>query len=67
MITIQLNSQPTTLTETCTIQHALILWGYSQTNFAVAVNQNFIPQTHYAETFLQQGDLVDVVAPMQGG
>jgi sulfur carrier protein len=35
--------------------------------FAVAVNQNFVPQSHYAETQLYPGDKIEILIPMQGG
>ncbi len=35
--------------------------------FAVAVNNCFIAKTEYERTRLQDGDRIDLVAPMQGG
>ena len=35
--------------------------------FAVALNENFVPKTAYAETEIQEGDKIEIVAPMQGG
>lgn len=34
---------------------------------AVAVNQEFVPRARYATRVLQDGDEVEIVAPMQGG
>ena len=35
--------------------------------FAVAVNKIFVPKHLYQTTYLQEGDAVDVVSPIQGG
>ena len=35
--------------------------------FAVAVNGEFVPQSHYQQHVICEGDLIDVVAPIFGG
>jgi sulfur carrier protein len=34
---------------------------------AVARNGAFVPKDHYASILLEDGDLIEIVAPMQGG
>ena len=34
---------------------------------AVALNQEFVPRGKYADTKLNDGDDIEIVAPMQGG
>ena len=34
---------------------------------AVAHNGNFVPKAEYAQVDLSEGDLIEIVAPMQGG
>lgn len=34
---------------------------------AVARNGNFVPKGDYAQIFLEDGDAIEIVAPMQGG
>lgn len=34
---------------------------------AVARNQTVIPKGDWAQTFLDDGDMIEIVAPMQGG
>ncbi len=41
--------------------------GYSGNQFAIAVNGEFVPKSTYTEFFLNQGDKVDIVAPIAGG
>ncbi len=35
--------------------------------FAAAVNLQFVPQAHYHQTALQDGDRIDLIAPVVGG
>jgi sulfur carrier protein len=35
--------------------------------FAAAVNLQFVPNTHYAVTLLQEDDRIDIIAPVTGG
>ena len=42
--------------------------GYSlQAAFACAVNHRFVPRESWAQTLLQRGDRVEVIAPVTGG
>lgn len=41
--------------------------GYEQGGFATAINSTFVPRSDYDNTQLHQGDMIEVVAPMQGG
>lgn len=41
--------------------------GYAGKIVAVARNGEFVPRTAYADTALNDGDALDIVAPMQGG
>ncbi|NJM12898.1 MAG: sulfur carrier protein ThiS [Synechococcaceae cyanobacterium SM1_2_3] len=45
------------------IQH----WGYVGAPIAVAHNDEFVPRSRYAAISLQDGDRLEIVAPMQGG
>ena len=59
--------------ESSDLKEVLIQWQSESkskqacTNFAVAVNQNFIPKSHYANTQLCVGDKLEILTPMQGG
>jgi len=41
--------------------------GANGSPFAIAINQKFIPKQCYGSTTLNDGDRVELVAPMQGG
>ncbi|MBS0289555.1 MAG: sulfur carrier protein ThiS [Proteobacteria bacterium] len=35
--------------------------------YSVALNRSFVPRIHYTTTFLCEGDIIDIIIPMQGG
>lgn len=49
------------------LSDALAVWNYTNGKYAVAVNGEFVPRSQYAAVELQDGDTVDVVAPVGGG
>jgi sulfur carrier protein len=40
---------------------------YKVKGFAVAVNTTFVPIAKYDETIINEGDAIDILAPVQGG
>ncbi len=63
---VTLNQQPHELPEGASLALALEAGGFKPP-FAVAVNLQFVPRTHYAHTTLQAGDQVEVISPITGG
>ncbi len=52
------------------LPEVLVFLGYgtaSNNNFAIAVNETFVPRSAYEQTQIQEGDKLEIVAPMQGG
>ena len=41
--------------------------GYAGRKVAVAVNETFVPRAGWRERVVEEGDRLDVVAPIQGG
>ncbi|MYD97221.1 MAG: sulfur carrier protein ThiS [Gammaproteobacteria bacterium] len=41
--------------------------GYAGRKVAVAVNETFVPRAGWRERVIEEGDRLDVVAPIQGG
>ena len=35
--------------------------------FAVAINLTFVPKNRYDQTLLQEGDQIEIIAPITGG
>jgi sulfur carrier protein len=54
-------------TQAQTLQELLTAFGYGDAMVATALNGTFVPLKARAQTRLAAGDVVDVVAPMQGG
>lgn len=50
-----------------TLEAALLELGYGDAVVATALNGAFVPAPKRAETELQPGDSIEVLAPMQGG
>lgn len=63
---VSLNQQPTELPAQASVQDALALL-QPKPPFAVAVNTVFVPRAQYASRLLQEGDRVEVIAPVTGG
>ncbi|WP_404302951.1 sulfur carrier protein ThiS [Alicycliphilus denitrificans] len=61
-----INQQPTELPAQASVQDALAVL-VPTPPFAVAVNTLFVPRTQYAAHLLQDGDRVEVIAPVTGG
>ena len=49
------------------LDQALSELGYTQSGIATAVNGTFIPKAQRCDKLLDDGDRIEVVAPMQGG
>ena len=50
-----------------TISELVIELGYKDKVIAVAANETFVARRDYEETTIQDGDEIEIVAPMQGG
>ncbi len=63
---VLINQKPYDLPEGTTLAEAIAQVGASGP-FAVAINLEFVPQARYEQTRLQEGDQVEIVAPVAGG
>lgn len=64
---IQLNGQAITMIQQQDLQTLLKAYGLLMPYTAVAINQIIIQPTDYTQTYLKEGDSIEVVTPMQGG
>lgn len=64
---ITLNGKTKTYDQSASIAALLQHEGYAGMTIAVARNGTFIPKTTYESTMIEDGDEIDIVAPMQGG
>lgn len=67
MIEVILNGESRALPRATSVSNALSEWGYQCERIAVAINGEFVARGDYTQRLLDERDLVDVVAPMQGG
>ncbi|MDY0135761.1 MAG: sulfur carrier protein ThiS [Thiomicrospira sp.] len=62
---VKINDQPT---ETAAKDLAgLVVELNIEGAFALALNENFVPKSQYADTTIHENDRIEIVAPMQGG
>lgn len=61
-----INQTRHTLPEGATLADAIDLL-QARAPFAAAVNLQFVPQTRYNQTRLQDDDRIDIIAPVTGG
>lgn len=62
-----LNGQSHKMVQTMNVADMLQHHGYENMIVAVAINDHFVPRSSYNERYIQTDDIVDIVAPMQGG
>ena len=67
MITIQFNHQKRMLVPGYSLQQLLTKEQCIDQPMAVAINNQLIPRSLYSNTWLQEGDCIDIIIPMQGG
>ncbi len=65
-MTITLNGEPQFLSDRRSLDQLLEKWGYNK-GIAVAVNGAFVPRSSYSEKVVNDGDAIEILAPMQGG
>ncbi|HAR65306.1 MAG TPA: thiamine biosynthesis protein ThiS [Lentisphaeria bacterium] len=66
-MTILINDKPHELDEPCSVAILLERHGARAGSVAVAHNEQFVSRANYATTIMQDGDTLEIVAPMQGG
>ncbi|MCK6510771.1 sulfur carrier protein ThiS [Myxococcota bacterium] len=66
-MTLEVNGENKEIEPNLSLAEALKRWGYEGLPVAVARNETFVPRRLYAETFLCEGDRLEIVSPMQGG
>lgn len=67
MITIQFQETALAIEKDSLLSEVLLQQGHEAGSFAILLNRKFIPRSTYAATILSEGDVVEVIAPMQGG
>ncbi|MCC6133786.1 MAG: sulfur carrier protein ThiS [Candidatus Contendobacter sp.] len=64
---IEVNGEKKQVDQQAILAEVITGWGYESALIAVAHNDEFVPRSRYAALQLQDGDRLEIVAPMQGG
>ena len=67
MIKVSVNGQIQSIDLNITLKQLLINLNYITNSFAVAINTTFVPLDKYNTTIINDGDTIDILAPVQGG
>ncbi|MEZ5814301.1 MAG: sulfur carrier protein ThiS [Alphaproteobacteria bacterium] len=67
MMKITINGQPKTFEAPLNLYDILAQEELIGMMIAVAHNGNVIPKGNYTQIFIEDGDSIEIVAPMQGG
>lgn len=66
-IQIIFNDESIDIPEQCSLKVMLSARGHVGGPYAVALNHAFVPNAEHGDILLKEGDVVDVVEPMEGG
>ena len=67
MIKVSINGELTEINKGLNINELITALNYKTKGFAIAVNTTFISIKSYETTIINDGDTIDILAPVQGG
>ena len=67
MIKVSVNGDIKEIRENLNIKELIEELEYKTKGFAIAVNTTFIAIKDYDNTIIEDGDMIDILAPVQGG
>ena len=67
MIKVSVNGEIKEISENLNIRELIEALDYRTKGFAVAVNTTFVAIDSYEKTIINNGDTIDILAPVQGG
>ncbi len=67
MMEIIVNGEKKEIEEGINIERMIKVLGYDENSFAVAVNGTFVALKAYHDSILEEGDKIEILAPMVGG
>ncbi len=65
MITISVNGEIKEVKEGLNVKELIMALNYTTQGFAVAVNTTFVAIKSYETTIIENGDTIDILAPVQ--
>ena len=66
-IEVDVNGEPTTLAEACTVAELLVSLDLGGKRVAVAVNRDVVIRSRYAEHRIADGDRIEILEAVGGG
>ena len=67
MIKVSVNGEIKEINEDLNVNGLIEVLGYKTKGFAVAINTTFVAISAYENTIIEDGDMIDILAPVQGG
>jgi sulfur carrier protein len=67
MIKVSVNGEIKEINNGLNVYELITALNYTTKGFAVAVNTTFISIKSYEQTIINNGDTIDILAPVQGG
>jgi len=67
MIKVSVNGEIKEIERNLNIKQLIEVLEYKQQGFAIAVNTTFVSIKKYEQTIVNDGDTIDILAPVQGG
>ena len=67
MIKVSVNGEIKEIKDGLNVNELILALNYTTKGFAVAVNTTFVSIKSYEETIINDGDTIDILAPVQGG
>jgi sulfur carrier protein len=67
LISISYNGHPKQIDANSTVEQLLKDNLSSTEDIAIAINTTFIPRESYPQHIINDGDVIDIVSPIQGG
>jgi len=67
VIKISVNGEVKEVEKGLNVTQLIEALNYKQKGFAVAINTTFVSIKSYKETIINDGDTIDILAPVQGG
>ncbi len=66
-IAVQVNGEPHTLPEGCTVADLVERLGLTGRKIAVAIDRDVVPRSRFAEQVLSDGDRIEILEAVGGG
>jgi len=67
MIKISVNGETKEIEKSLNVQELIEVLDYKTKGFAIAIDTTFIAIKDYEKTVIKDGDMIDILAPVQGG